>query len=139
MASARAGLEGAMPALASESHRGKEYWGPADGGAPEPALASGLHLLAGYDEFFLGYRGRDDVIDPTHAAKVVPGANGIFRPMIVQGGQVVGTWKRVPKAKGLLVELAPFGKLKATKREIASAAGRVAEFLGVPLSEVSQG
>lgn len=133
MGSARQGLEGAKPSLVSEKHQGKEYWGPADGGTPDKTLAEGIHLLPGFDEFFLGYQGRDDVIDPTHAAKVVPGANGIFRPMIVVDGQVVGTWKRVPKAKSVAIELAPFGKLRATKGEITAAAQRVADFVGLPL------
>ncbi|MEO5799639.1 MAG: winged helix DNA-binding domain-containing protein [Gemmatimonadales bacterium] len=136
MGSARAGLEGAKSALSSETFRGKEFWGPADGGVPDAALAEGVHLLPGYDEFFLGYQGREDVIDPAHAAKVVPGGNGIFRPMIVVDGRVVGTWKRVAKARSLAVELAPFGKLRATKGEIAAAAQRVADFAGLPLSGV---
>ncbi|MES2303864.1 MAG: winged helix DNA-binding domain-containing protein [Gemmatimonadota bacterium] len=139
MGRAREGLEGAKASLASETFRGKEYWGPTDGGTPDASLAEGVHLLAGFDEFFLGYQGREDVIDLAHAPKVIPGSNGIFRPMIVVDGQVVGTWKKVMKAKSVAIELAPFGKLRATKGEITAAAQRVADFVGLPVSGVVQG
>lgn len=133
MATARDGLEGVKGLLVSERIAGKEYWGPSDGGVPDAALSVGMHLLPGFDEYFLGYQHRGDIIDPAHAAKVVPGANGVFKPMIVVDGQVVGTWKRVVKAKSVAIELVPFGKLRATKGEIVAAAGRVAEFVGLPL------
>ncbi|MES2123051.1 MAG: winged helix DNA-binding domain-containing protein, partial [Gemmatimonadota bacterium] len=133
------GLDGVKEKLSSEVHHGKEFWGPADGGHPDPARAEGVHLLAGYDEYLLGYQTRDHVIDPAHAPKVVPGGNAVFRPMIVIDGQVVGTWKRVLKARSVAIELAPFGKLRATKGELTAAAQRVAEFVGLPLAGVSQG
>lgn len=58
------------------------------------------HALAAFDEYFLGYTERGAVCDPRHAARVVPGSNGVFQPILVDGrGVVEGVW-RVARAKG---------------------------------------
>ncbi|WP_432521945.1 winged helix DNA-binding domain-containing protein [Kineococcus sp. SYSU DK006] len=54
----------------------------------------GLHLLPGFDEFLLGYAHRGHVLAAEHAARVVPGGNGVFRGTLVSAGTVVGTWVR---------------------------------------------
>ena len=41
----------------------------------------------------------------------MPGGNGVFKPTIVAGGRVVGTWKRSAKAREIVVEPQPFSKL----------------------------
>jgi len=57
-------------------------------------------VLAAFDEYFLGYTDRSDVCDPLHAPRVVPGLNGVFQPILVNGAGVVeGLWK-VTRAKG---------------------------------------
>ncbi|MCU0497502.1 MAG: winged helix DNA-binding domain-containing protein [Anaerolineae bacterium] len=94
MTDAKAALEGAKPHMVSTLYDGKTYWLPADFSF---TLESDLHLLAGFDEYLLGYTDRSAVLDPVHAHKVVPGGNGVFFPMIVVGGQIVGTWKRTVK------------------------------------------
>lgn len=79
----------------------------AAGGNPAPK-ATGLISLTGFDEYYLGYRSRDAVIDPTHAGHVVPGNNGIFKPILLQEGRAVATWKRTASAKGLAITVVPF-------------------------------
>ncbi|MGO4593930.1 winged helix DNA-binding domain-containing protein [Leifsonia sp. 2TAF2] len=53
-----------------------------------------VHLLPGFDEYLLGYQDRSPILDDEHAELIVPGNNGIFQPIIVAGGRVVGTWRR---------------------------------------------
>jgi len=101
----------------------------ADDEAPE-----GCHLLAGFDEYLLGYKDRDAVLAPRHADKVVPGRNGVFFPIMVADGQVVGTWKRVIKKNAVTITLRPFGRLPGARKRFSGAAARYAEFLGLPLS-----
>lgn len=56
--------------------------------------------LAAFDEYFLGYTERGEVCDPLHAPRVVPGLNGVFQPILVNGAGVVeGLWKAT-RAKG---------------------------------------
>ncbi|MFC3689071.1 winged helix DNA-binding domain-containing protein [Aquipuribacter hungaricus] len=62
--------------------------------------AEGVLLLPGFDEYLLGYADRDAVLAPAHAERIVPGRNGVFRPTVVVGGQVVATWRHVPSRRG---------------------------------------
>ena len=94
-AEARAGIAAVRPELAALDVGGVEYLmdpETPDRLAAHRAEAEALHLLPGFDEFVLGYADRSAVLDPTHAARIVPGANGVFRPTVVLGGRVVGTW-----------------------------------------------
>lgn len=71
--------------------------------------ASGHHVLAPFDEYFLGYGDRSAFCSPDDALRVVPGKNGLFLPILVRDGEVVGTWRRSPERRaGTTVTLAPF-------------------------------
>ena len=88
----------------------RRYWLAADaaGSAAPAAGRNRAYLLAGFDEYFLGYKDRDAVLEPEHAEKIAPGANGVFRPLIVVGGQIVGTWTRSVRGTELTIALHPF-------------------------------
>jgi hypothetical protein len=66
---------------------------PADPDASTPRAQGGL-ALAAFDEYFLGYTDRSGVCDPAYAMRVIPGGNGVFQPILVSSGRVVGTWRR---------------------------------------------
>lgn len=92
-------------------------------------------LLPGFDEYLLGYADRSAQLDPAHADRVVPGANGVFLPMAVVRGRVVGTWKRTERRPEHLVTVTPFGALDTSSvRALESAAARYAAFLGAPVA-----
>lgn len=94
--------------------------------------ASDVFLLPGFDEFLLGYRDRSAVLDPEHAPQIVPGNNGMFLPMLVSGGRIIGTWKRTLKRKSVAVSLSPFVPMKkAEARACAPAIERYGKFLGL--------
>ena len=64
-----------------------------------------------------------------HAQKVVPGNNGVFSPMIVIDGQIVGTWKRAIKPKKVTITRDTFRPLTdAETAAFESAARRYGEF-----------
>ncbi|MCD2190031.1 winged helix DNA-binding domain-containing protein [Actinomycetospora soli] len=65
-------------------------------------------LLPGFDEFVLGYADRSAVLDPEHAERIVPGANGVFRPTVVRDGRIVGTWAWAGSGRNRRVERALF-------------------------------
>ena len=133
LADARAGLDTVKPGLHVEQRGAIEYWSAADTSSHEVHDTSGVFLLAGFDEYLLGYKDRGDVLAPEHAYDVVPGGNGIFFPIIVVDGQVVGTWKRTLKRSGVAITLSPFAPLDISQEDLAAAARRYADFLGVPL------
>jgi hypothetical protein len=136
-ADARASLDMVKAQLASEELEGQTYWFLPSLSSANTASPT-AHLLPGFDEYLLGYKDRGAVLDPAHAKKVVPGANGMFKPIIVIDGRVVGTWKRTLRRTKVLVSLAPFVALSPAQMEVAAAAAEpYGRFLGLPV-EISQ-
>jgi hypothetical protein len=60
--------------------------------------------LPGFDEYLLGYRDRTYAIAADELTRVVPGLNGIFLPLVVRNGRIVGTWRKKTAASGLTAE-----------------------------------
>ncbi|MFC5142597.1 winged helix DNA-binding domain-containing protein [Actinomycetospora rhizophila] len=120
-----AGIAIARPELASLDVDGTEYLlDPAvpDLLAARRRQALGVHLLPGFDEFVLGYGRRDDVVDPAHVERIVPGGNGVFRATVVHRGRIVGTWA-APRRR---LEVTPFGTLdERTGAAVARAHARL--------------
>jgi hypothetical protein len=52
-----------------------------------------VHFLPAFDEYIIAYRDRTSVIDLEHQLEAFT-KNGIFRPVILRNGKVVGTWKK---------------------------------------------
>ena len=137
---ARAGLEGAKSGsgLVAERREGQEYV-RAGAEAPDVTadMALGVHLLPGFDEYLLGYKDRSAVLAAEDAQKVVPGGNGMFLPMLVVGGQVVGTWKRTVRKNRVDIALKPFVTLGDVEERVSEAATRYSAFVGVPLASAT--
>ncbi|MDX6631235.1 MAG: hypothetical protein QOH00_3481 [Gaiellales bacterium] len=129
---ARRGLRAA--GLAVRAFDGTDYWlaaDAADGPAP-PAGRRRTYLLAGFDEYFLGYKDRDALLERHHSENIAPGANGVFRPLIVAGGQIVGTWARAVHGEELTISLDPFAAAAELVEQVEPEAERFRDFLGLP-------
>lgn len=135
-ADVKAGLESVKDQLISHEQDGRIYWMGSN--LPKTNLTKPLaHLLPPFDEYLLGYKNRSAVLEIDHAAKVAPGANGMFSPLIVINGKIVGTWKRVIKKRSLNVQLQPFTSLnKAARASIDQPLKRYSEFMNMPTNEV---
>lgn len=57
-----------------------------------------IHLLPAYDEYLLGYKDRTDVLPLEHYPKAFTN-NGLFYPIILHNGQVIGNWSKSAKKK----------------------------------------
>ncbi len=57
-----------------------------------------VHLLPAYDEFLISYANRNAALQHIHTKNTIS-SNGIFYPVILVNGKVVGIWKR-NKVKG---------------------------------------
>ena len=100
----------------------------APGTSPAPR---GVHALPGFDEYLLGYRDRSAPLAGGPLELVAPGKNGLFLSTVVVDGEVVGTWRRTLSARGVSVDVRPFGALSAAARgRLDGALGRYAAFLG---------
>lgn len=93
-----------------------------------------VHTLPGFDEYLLGFKDRTLMLDPAHAAAVVPGNNGVFQSTVVRGGRVVGTWKRTIGKSAVSVTVQPLVPFDAALRSrVESALAGYAAYLGLPL------
>ncbi|SFE60801.1 Winged helix DNA-binding domain-containing protein [Paenibacillus algorifonticola] len=150
LADAREGLEAIKGKLDTERMDGSDYWmGKQTDGAwtgqrkeehskeeQQQGKASAVYLLPGFDEYILGYKERGAVLKPEIAPRIVPGNNGVFLPMVVVNGQVVGTWKRTVKKKGIDVVIHPFERLDGFEEEIEQRAEACAKFMELPLTKL---
>ncbi|HEX2901411.1 MAG TPA: winged helix DNA-binding domain-containing protein [Bacteroidia bacterium] len=68
-----------------------------------------IHLLPIYDEFIMGYKDRSPIFEFKSQLKESAGLR--HDCMIVSGGQVIGTWKRLAKPKSLQLEYEFFSPL----------------------------
>lgn len=124
---ARAAIRNIGPELVSETVTGVTYWHVS--GEQIDNVPTGVALLPGFDEYFLGYKDRRDVIDAAHLTRVCPGGNGIFHPMIIVDGQIIGTWKRTLKRDSMVIETNMFPDHAAIDQDaLTTAAQRYAEF-----------
>ncbi len=129
-ADVKAALDFVVKELRQEKIDGKTYFMATDAGSPS-AESEGVLLLPGFDEFMLGYRDRSPSLDAKHAAKLIPGKNGIFTGTVVEDGKVIGTWKREVVRGEVVVECRPFAKFNAgQKAKLKTCAERFGAFLG---------
>jgi hypothetical protein len=104
------------------------YWMSKGSEAKE---SKGLHLLPAFDEFLVAYKDRSAAAETKDARLIQMTANGIFNPMIVCKGKVVGQWKRELSKSKVNIEIKNFKPDKTVAAAIAKEAKRYARFLGL--------
>lgn len=126
-AEARAALAGA--AVRRETIEGREYWTAALPPRDPPSPRG--HLLPAFDEYYLGYRAREGVLNADHARDVVS-SNGVFRPIIVIDGRIVGIWRHAWRGDDQVVVSAYLFSPPSVydSEELRAAAARYATHLG---------
>ena len=103
---ARAATAAASGALTELTLNGVSYWiatSELDAAAASKGTAA-VHALPGFDEYLLGYQDRSLALADEHSDRIVPGKNGIFLPLIVARGEVIGTWRREQKGTTIVPE-----------------------------------
>jgi len=127
---AKAGLAAVASQLGHENIGEQEYYFAQDlPTAPTESLDA--FLLPPFDEFLVAYRDRSAALDTHYNTLVVPGGNGIFNPIIVIGGRVVGTWKRTFKQDSVVMTFSPFTTFSDTQTNaITATAERYGRFVG---------
>lgn len=127
MNDAKAGIEINRHLFQSEKVEGQTYWF-----APMAYARSksSLLLLPAFDEYLVSYKDREASLPRQHFSSAIT-KNGIFSPVIVAGGKVIGTWKRTLKKEVVLVEPAYFeGYDHPDAKALQKAAGALGRFLG---------
>jgi len=138
---AKAGIGGASPRLASEEIDGKTYYMARK--LPKADRDEGrVHLLPAYDEYLVGYSDRSAILGNPDTQRMLRSgkivfthSNGIFLPVVVSDGEVVGTWKRRSGKGNVVVAIRPFVKLDEERmKEAREAAKRYGDFLEAQVS-----
>lgn len=97
----------------------------------EPA-AGGVWLLPMFDEYVIGYADRSAQLGGRPLELVVPGRNGMFLPVVIVDGVVVGTWSRRVAKAGVEVSFHRFVDIPRQRTaELEAAVARWAELAGV--------
>jgi hypothetical protein len=89
-----------------------------------------VYLLPAFDEYMISYKDRSAIILFVDHRKTIS-SNGIFHPLIVENGIIIGVWKRTIRKDKILVEAETFKPLnKKIKEYIEIEAIRYGNFLG---------
>lgn len=99
-------------------------------------ISQNVRLLAGFDEYFLGYKDRSPVADVEHHGKLFT-TNGIFFPLVMKGGKIVGSWRRTFKKDRVVIFPEILPGFRVAQEELASEARRCADFYGLSEFEIS--
>jgi len=103
---AKQGFEAVKSGFISETIDVVQYWFK-DSISGMRMDRNSIYLLPAFDEFLISYRDRSASLSLMHHKKAVSD-NGIFRPVIVVGGQVTGLWKRTIKKDEVMISTSSF-------------------------------
>jgi hypothetical protein len=133
---AKAGLADNADALEKATIDGLECWFAAGAlkGRPTKRPASPhVFLLSNYDEIGIAYRDRG--FTPILTRPAALGQSYGFPHQLMIDGAWVGAWQRVPRPRGLAVDVLPYrGLTKDEKKGIEAEAKRYSTFLGAPVA-----
>lgn len=76
-----------------------------------------VHFLPAFDEILISYKNREASILQEHQPKAFT-SNGIFKPVILENGKVIGTWKRTLKKDHAKIETQFFNETEDHKKSI---------------------
>ena len=131
IADVKAGIASIQSKLHEETINGKNYFM----GKTVPPIdpKESVHLLPAFDEYIVSYKDRTAVVKTEHN-NLVNNGGGMFAPVIVINGKVVGSWKREVKKNGVHLIFHPFEKFSPKDhRIIDDVSERYGSFLGLPV------
>jgi hypothetical protein len=95
---------------------------------PEPSTA--IHLLGGFDPYTLSLQKEAEPLLPLARRPLVSRQAGWISAVLLRGGAVAGTWTHEVTAKGVTIDVTPWGRLaKIERRAVEREAARIAGFL----------
>lgn len=105
---ARRALMSIQADFVSETIDSQTYW--FDPSCPIPqAVDESLYVLPAFDEYTVSYKDRRAVLSADTQQRAIS-ANGIFSPIIVYNGSVIGLWKRTLKKDRVILEPSFFAR-----------------------------
>ncbi|WP_353721287.1 winged helix DNA-binding domain-containing protein [Dyadobacter sp. 676] len=128
VADARLGFEAVRGEFETAKVGGREYIFAGFGEVPK--MPSRAMLLPPYDELTVGYADRSVAMDAAVARNPDSG-NGIFKPVVMVKGKIVGAWRRTEKKDSVNIEITPLAQMPAAAEKSLLVAGAAyARFIG---------
>jgi Winged helix DNA-binding domain len=122
------GLESLKPEFVTETINSKKYWFPnsfTENGKNE----SSVRLLPAYDEFLISYRDRSASLLLVDDKRTIS-SNGVFYPVVIENGNVVGLWRRTINKSRVFLEIEMFNvKNKNIRHDLEKGASLYGHFL----------
>ena len=132
MRDSRNALEMNKENFISETFKSKTFWFK-DSPEIKQKMNNNIYLLPAYDEFIISYKDRSAAVKQEDISWAVS-SNGIFRPVIVYKGTVIGLWKSIEKKDKILLEAILFkSNSNLTDRLINKASLLFGKFWGKPV------
>lgn len=94
----------------------QQYWFKKDL-KDENYSSESIHFLPAFDEILISYKTREASFNTEHQSKVFTN-NGIFKPIILENGKVIGIWKRTIKKDHAKIETEFFNETETSKKDI---------------------
>lgn len=124
----RQAIEAIKTDFIAEVVDGETYWFHPEITVPNVEYEK-IYLLPAYDEFIISYKNRAAMLTFENHLKAVSN-NGVFRPVIVYKGQVIGIWKRTIKAGQVILETEYFGRpSKSIQKQVEKEFEKYLQFL----------
>jgi DNA glycosylase AlkZ-like len=126
----RQGLDLVGSDLGHEVLDGRTYW--FDPSPYDRATSPDVHLLQGYDEYFVGHSATKYILDLSGAARAWLSDHRVsFTHGVVLDSQVFGTWQRTLGKESVALNVEVLGRLgEAEERTLLSAVERYGRFMG---------
>jgi hypothetical protein len=124
----RHALEMVKSSLISETIAAEMYWIPATTSYNKNVRDS-IYALPAFDEFLISYKDRTAALPFENKDHAVSN-NGIFKPVIIRNGQVIGIWKRTFSKNTVIIESSFFHQTKVAAKELYKAFLPFGNFLG---------
>ncbi len=129
---AKKGIEIVGSKLHKEERGGKTYWFLESAEILEQP-ANGF-LIPGFDEYFIAYKDRSEILDKKYAKHLNLGG-GMINGTIVVEGKMVGSWKRIFEKNKVAITMQLFEKITFSQQDsLEKQAKRYGEFVGMPVS-----
>ncbi|MEO7501229.1 MAG: winged helix DNA-binding domain-containing protein [Gemmatimonadaceae bacterium] len=128
---ANRGIDLAGRDLVQTTIDGRVFWVAAEAGSGK--LVSSSHLLSNYDEFFIAYRDRSPLAQRLKKSAVQTRTDTLFTSIAIVDGQLVGTWRRTLRPKGVTVKVNPLIRITGAEiKKLRAAAKRYSSYLELP-------
>ncbi|HEV2339224.1 MAG TPA: winged helix DNA-binding domain-containing protein [Patescibacteria group bacterium] len=94
----------------------------------EMKQTASVYLIPPFDEYFVAYKDRSDIIDGRYK-RHMNFNGGMINGAIISKGIIIGTWKRVFEKKEIIITIHPFSTFENEEyKEITKAADRYGHF-----------